>query len=185
MARLPAIPKEQIAEEHQDIYDEISATLGRLPAVMEMLMYRPVVAGMTERLGRQLRFDTEALPRSTIELVTLTVAREWDCLREWSVHVGQARRAGVSDETIEAVRQRRAPEGLSKDEALLVTYTQEIMRMHRVSDETFQAVLEQVGNVGIVVLTALAGYYTMIATTLNAFEVQPSPPTEEMTQLPL
>ena len=185
MARLPDIPKEQIAEEYQEIYDEISATLGRLPAVMEILMYRPVVAGMTERLGRQIRFDTEALPRSTIELVTLTVAREWDCLREWAVHVGQARRAGVSDETIEAIRQRRAPEGLPTDEALFVTYAQEIMRTRRVSEETFQAVLAQVGDIGIVVLTALAGYYAMIATTLNAFEVQPSPPTEEMTQLPV
>lgn len=62
MARLQDIPREQIAEEHQEIYDKISATLGRLLAVMEILMYRPVVAGMTERLGRQVRFDTEALP---------------------------------------------------------------------------------------------------------------------------
>ena len=185
MARLPVIPREQLPGEHQEIYDEISATLGRLPAVMEMLMYRPVVAGMTERLGRQVRFDTEALPRSTIELVTLTVAREWDCLREWAVHVGQARRAGVSDETIEAIRQHRAPDGLPKDEALLVTYAQEIMRTRRVSEETFQAVRGHVGDVGIVVLTALAGYYAMIATILNAFEVEPSPPSEEMTQLPV
>ena len=117
--------------------------------------------------------------------MTLTVAREWDCLREWAVHVGQARRAGVSDQTIETIRQRRAPEGLPRDEALFVTYAQEIMRTRRVSEETYQAVLAAVGNVGIVVLTALAGYYAMIATTLNAFEVQPSPPTEEMTQLPL
>ena len=49
MARLQDIPREQIAEEHQEIYDGISATLGRLPAVMEILMYRPVVAGMTDK----------------------------------------------------------------------------------------------------------------------------------------
>ncbi len=49
MARLKDIPREQIAEEHQEIYDGISATLGRLPAVMEILMYRPVVAGMTDK----------------------------------------------------------------------------------------------------------------------------------------
>ena len=49
MARLKDIPREQIAEEHQGIFDEISATLGRLPAVMEILMYRPVVVGMTDK----------------------------------------------------------------------------------------------------------------------------------------
>ena len=49
MARLQDIPREQIAEEHQEIYDGISATLGRLPPVMEILMYRPVVAGMTDK----------------------------------------------------------------------------------------------------------------------------------------
>ena len=49
MARLQDIPREQIAVEHQEIYDGISATLGRLPPVMEILMYRPVVAGMTDK----------------------------------------------------------------------------------------------------------------------------------------
>ncbi len=49
MARLQDVPREHIAEEHQESFDEISATLGRLPAVMEILMYRPVVAGMTDK----------------------------------------------------------------------------------------------------------------------------------------
>ena len=38
-------------------------------------------------------------------------------------------------------------------------------------DETFNAVLSRIGAQGSVELTGLVGYYTLVAMTLNAFEV--------------
>jgi 4-carboxymuconolactone decarboxylase len=42
---------------------------------------------------------------------------------------------------------------------------------HNVSDETYRALVAEVGNVGAVELVGLLGYYTMIAMTLNGFEI--------------
>ena len=49
----------------------------------------------------------------------------------------------------------------------------ELLNDHRVSDATFKTAHDAWGNQSIVDLTATAGYYSMIASTLNAFNVLP------------
>ena len=50
-------------------------------------------------------------------------------------------------------------------------YAIELLRHHRVSDATYQLVLAAHGVAGIVELTALIGYYAMVALTLNAHDI--------------
>jgi 4-carboxymuconolactone decarboxylase len=57
-----------------------------------------------------------------------------------------------------------------------VRHGQELIRHHRVSDATFQAVLKQLGVQGITELTATMGYYAMLGFALNALEVAPEKP---------
>ncbi len=47
------------------------------------------------------------------ELAILTVAREFDCQYAWTSHDSLARQAGVRDEAIAALRDRKAPQGLT------------------------------------------------------------------------
>jgi 4-carboxymuconolactone decarboxylase len=82
----------------------------------------------------------------------------------------------VRDEAITALRDRKAPQGLTAEEADVVRYGQELVRNRRVSDATFEAVLKRFGNQGIAELTATMGYYIMLGFALNAFEVQPEKP---------
>jgi 4-carboxymuconolactone decarboxylase len=88
------------------------------------------------------------------------------------VHLGQARTAGVREEAIESLKSKRAPEGLNEEEAELVRFAQEILRNNRVSDKTFEAAHERLGDVGVVDLTALVGVYSMLAAVMNTFEVE-------------
>jgi 4-carboxymuconolactone decarboxylase len=82
----------------------------------------------------------------------------------------------VRDEAITALRDRKAPQGLTAEEADVVCYGQELIRNRRVSDATFEHVLRRFGNQGIAELAATMGYYTMLGFALNAFEVQPETP---------
>ena len=52
-------------------------------------------------------------------------------------------------------------------------FVRELARSHRVSDEAFEAVRSRLGDQGAVELSAAAGYYAMLAFTLNALEVEP------------
>ena len=41
------------------------------------------------------------------------------------------------------------------------------------TDETYEAAVEALGQRGVVELTSVVGYYTYVAMTLNVFEIEP------------
>jgi 4-carboxymuconolactone decarboxylase len=182
MARLPYMNRETLPPEALPVWNELAGERDRLPLVTQILMYRPELAAMAEHINRAVRFDL-SLPRSSVELVILTVARELNCVREWAVHLGQARTAGVREEAIEIIKSKQAPKGLTDEEAELVNFAHEIMRKSRVSDATFNANHKRLGDVGVVDLTALVGVYQMLAAVMNTFEVEA--PDDPAVQLPM
>ena len=67
------------------------------------------------------------------------------------------------------LREKREPADLDPEEAALVGYGQELLRTHRVSQATFDAVLAQFGLRGLMELTNLMGFYSLMALNVNAF----------------
>jgi 4-carboxymuconolactone decarboxylase len=90
-------------------------------------------------------------------------------------HAVLARKAGVREEVITAIRERTAPAGLTPAEAQIFGFAAALLRHHRVTDEAFAALQARFGLEGLVDLTAVVGYYAMIACALNAFGVEPTP----------
>ena len=60
---------------------------------------------------------------------------------------------------------------MSEDESAVVQFTQELNRFKSVSDATYASALKRLGERTVVELTALVGYYTMVAMTLNSHEI--------------
>ena len=60
---------------------------------------------------------------------------------------------------------------MSEDDRAVVQYAVELNRFNSVSDATYADALERFGERTVVELTALVGYYTMVAMTLNAHEI--------------
>jgi 4-carboxymuconolactone decarboxylase len=56
------------------------------------------------------------------------------------------------------------------DALAIYDYADELTRQAHVRSEVYQRVLDRWQPVGVVELTALIGYYTMVAMTLNAHE---------------
>ena len=81
-----------------------------------------------------------------------------------------AKEVGLSDETIAAIHEFRAPVGLADDDAPVVQFVIEILRHHRVSDATYQALKAQIGDDGIVDVLVVSGYYHTLAHALQALE---------------
>ena len=82
-----------------------------------------------------------------------------------------ARKAGLAESIIEAIRTRRPIDTLDQAERDVFAYAEELNRANTVSDEAHHRVRERFGTVGVVELTALIGYYTMVAMTLNAHDI--------------
>jgi len=179
MARIATIDKkEDLASEHQKVYDAIAQSRGVVGGPFIALLHSPELAWRTAHLGSYVRFES-SLDHKLVELAALVTARELDCKHEWAAHVRNAQKAGIPLETIRAVYRKEGVEKFSSQDAQVISFVREMLHSHRVSEPTFQAIYGRLGERGMVELTATAGYYAMIACTLNTFDVATATPPEE------
>ena len=81
-----------------------------------------------------------------------------------------ARRAGVSEEAITAIRDRSLG-GLSEEQADIVSYAQQVVNGSRVDQATFDRLHARHGPRWLVELTATAGHFGLISGINNAFRL--------------
>jgi 4-carboxymuconolactone decarboxylase len=174
MARVEQITeKAQLAPEFHYLYDRIAQARGQVGGPYSILLHTPAVADKVDALAASLRADSQLTPQEFV-LAALGVARAKDCLFVWSVQAPAARRVGLSDAAINAVRDR-ASTGLSDDQADLVNYVNQVTGGNRVDQAVFDRLKERHGPRWLVELTAVAGHFGLISGINNAFEVPPSP----------
>jgi 4-carboxymuconolactone decarboxylase len=173
MARLPIVKRDQIPEQFRAAFDELTAESNGVIASGpgSITINSPEMARRRNHLTSYLRYET-TFPKKIQELAIITTARAMDCPYVWNAHAPAARRAGVSDALIDALRERRPLPPMSSDEAAIVNYAMEFFQTHKVSQKTFEAVLEQFGAQHLTELTTLMGHYAQTAFILNAFDVQ-------------
>ena len=70
---------------------------------------------------------------------------------------------------------RKAPAGLSEEEALPVRVAQSLLRDHALSDDLFNAAHAKFGNAGVVELLGTVGYYCLMGCVLNGLQIEPPP----------
>lgn len=173
MSRISEITEpRQIPEDQREHYDSIIASRKHIGPPYGQLLHCPDLAARTAHLVGYSIFTSD-FPAGQKELVICAVARELDCTYEWAAHEGAARRAGVREEALTAVRDRTAPEGLTREEVPFVQYVQELLRPpHRVTDATFQELHDRLGDSRLAELTGIIGAYVGLACSLNAFDIQ-------------
>ena len=171
MARVPFAKRENMTPDGQQIWDEIESSRGGVALNYAALLNNPQAAGRLATLGGYARFETSMDPRIKT-LAVLTAAREANGHYVWTVNQRGAREAGVSDEIIQSIHEFRAPAGLEPKDAHVVQFVLELLRQHRVSDATFEALRSQVGDAGVVDVLVVVGYYYTLAHCLQALEVE-------------
>ena len=183
MTRLPEIrSRDELPEESREIFDYIEKTRGGVHLPYSVFLHLPELAYRKLHVGSYVRFET-SLPRNVSELAICAAAREFDCRFEWAAHAGAAARVGVSAEAVDVIAYKRELDGLSDEEALPVRFTRELLRDHRVSDETYAAATERYGQRGVIELAGTVGYYVMSACWMNLMEIDPPADRPQLPQL--
>jgi 4-carboxymuconolactone decarboxylase len=171
MARLPSITsKEQVAEKDRAAFDSIVASRGAVQGPFTMFLHSPDIAGRVAHLGAYVRFEGSLDMRVRV-LAAMTVAREFEAVYVWGAQTGGARRLGVPEATITAIRENHA-RGIPPEDAEIVEFTRQLLRKHRVDEATFKSMQKRFGNDELIQLTTAIGYYTMLAMTVNACELE-------------
>ena len=143
-----------------------------MPANVQAWLPSPELAQRAQHLGAFLRYDTSLGPRLS-ELAILVVARRWTSDYEWAIHADEAARAGVPGDVIAAIGHGRTPVLEGEAEQVVFDAATELAHGARLSDDVFARAEAALGRPTLVELVGLVGYYTMVAMTLNAFEVPP------------
>ena len=173
MARLQSITsKDQVAAKDRDTFASIVASRGAVQGPFTMFLHSPEVAGRVAHLGAYVRFEGSLDMRVRV-LAAMTVAREFEAMYVWGAQTGGARRLGVSEETIAAIRDNHS-RGVPSEDAQIVDFTRALLRRHRVDDATFKAMQSRFGNDELIQLTTAIGYYSLLAMTVNACELEPA-----------
>jgi len=173
MKRIADLDPAGMTSQQRSVYDAIANGPRKgVRGPLAVWLHRPELAQNAQALGRYCRYETSLEPRRS-ELAILVIARIWGSEYEWYAHKPIALDAGVSPAVVEAIRTNAVPVFERADEAIIHTFLTELHRDRKVSDETYRGAVERLGEAGVIDLTGLAGYYTLISMTINVFQVSP------------
>ena len=171
MPRIPLFPSQDMSTEQRAVLDKIiSGPRGKIQGPLRAALHNAELAEKWQALGAILRYETSLPPRLS-ELAILITGRACNSAFEWYAHRIEAEKAGIEPHILEALLAQQEPPGMSEDDAVIWRYATELNRYKSVSDATHAAVVRRFGVRTVVELTALVGYYTMVAMTLNCHEV--------------
>ncbi len=171
MPRIHLPTPEELDPRQRAVYDKVVAgPRGRLRGPLRAALYNPVLADCWQALGAQLRYST-LLPPELSELAILVTARHCNSPFEWDAHRPEAERAGLPQGIIESILANTTPSGMDTRQSAIYHYALELNRSKSVSDATYATALALFDPRTLVELTALIGYYTLVAMTLNAHEI--------------
>ncbi len=133
----------------------------------------PEVGRALAAAGEVLRFSS-GLPPVVRELVILTVGAHWRSEFEFWAHSGIGRREGMADDLIEAIAVGDRDAVAAHSDAFGAAAYDVVHGLVTTGhvEETLMAILQAVaGDAGAVEVVTLAGYYSCVSFTLNAFAV--------------
>jgi 4-carboxymuconolactone decarboxylase len=186
VSRLPDLRRDQLDPAGQEVWDLVVGTRGRelvtsaggLAGPFNAFVHAPDVGRYLASLGAALRFGT-SIERRLTEVAIITVGSRWKAEFEWWAHARMARAQGVPDEVVDAIGRGDNPPFTADDERIVYVVARELTLSGQLSQESYAAAHDLLGDAGLVELVSLCGYYTLISYLLNAFEV-PVPPEAEL-----
>ena len=172
MPRIPLVTEtSNLTPEQRRVVDGILGRRGgRIPGPFRFTLHCPAVTEAWHPLGEVLRLKS-GFPLRLSELVIVLAARYMDCDYVFNSHAPIAIENGLAPSIVEALAAGKRPAFEKADEEAMHDFCKELAESHKVSDKTYERAKETLGVPGVVELTALFGYYTMVAMTILAHDM--------------
>jgi 4-carboxymuconolactone decarboxylase len=126
----------------------------------------PEMGDLGQQFGAATRFAT-SVPRKLYELAIIITARHWTAQFEWYAHHRSALQAGISPAVADAIAEGRRPAAMPPDEEVVYNFATELLDTTQVSDKTFAAAKNLLGERGVVDLVSVMGWYGTVSMLLN------------------
>lgn len=182
MPRLAQLAPAELDPRQRELYEAITAgpraqgrqhfalttETGSLAGPFNAMLHSPAVGTALQGLGAAIRYRT-ALDDRCRELAILLVAARWDSAFERDAHEAIARSLGFSEAELAALR----AEGLAPFSGAEAATGRAVVALldGDLDDAQWESARRDLGETAVVELTALVGYYAMLALQLRVFRV--------------
>ena len=150
---------------------------GALIGPFNALFLSPEVGDAVQKLGAAIRYNT-SLPSDLLEVAICTMGGHWRASFEFWAHARLAKNAGVSEGAIDAIRDGEQPYFGNERQQTVYQFGRELIENQRVSDETYGALKDMIGESGVFEVASVMGYYALVSIGLNTFNVGMPPGVE-------
>ncbi len=165
--RFKPLTWEQLTPEQRTMVNDIlSSRRASLGGPFNALLRSPEMGNLAQKLGEYIRFRSSVTPRLN-EFAILLTAKWWSAQYEWHAHKPLALKAGLDASVIDDVQAGRRPTRMRPDEIVIYDFSTELRDRRRVTDATFKAAVNLLGEKGVMDLVAVNGYYDLISMVLN------------------
>ena len=171
MGRLPDLDEAKLSADQRRTYDEIKRMRGRVRGPFAVWLRNAELGECTLRL-QDMFASRVTLERRLVQLMILVAARSATAQYAWFIH--QPRRA----QPRYCARRRRShprgrtPDFIREDERVVYDITLELNVTRSLSEANYQRGMAMFGELAMVELVSAIGFYSMVAMTLNAFDIQ-------------
>ena len=186
--RFDYVNRDQIPEELKEVFDSIvgsqrgvgTLSNGALPGPFNGWMYTdPEMARALDGIGMAVRSNTTNVPKTMKEVAICVIGAHFRSNVEFWAHSRIALAAGVRQEVLDSIYNSEKPSfsdnGEEPFQKAAYDMAMEYLDGYRVSDETYQAVLDLLGSEkAMIELVLVMGHYIGLATQLNILRV-PNP----------
>jgi 4-carboxymuconolactone decarboxylase len=163
--------RDELKQEQQGVFDLIASSRGGVvPAPFHILLETPQLASLTQALGAFCRYRTGFSPHLS-ELMVLITASYWGADYEFAVHEFEARKAGIKESTIDALRERKVPQLDDADSKLVYDFSTAFYSNRDVPDSLFNEAVARFGRPRVVEFAGVLGYYSMLAVVMGIFRL--------------
>lgn len=165
--RFKPLTYEQLTPEQKKFIDHVlSGERAAVTGPFNVLLRSPEMGDLAQQFGAEMRYHS-SIPRKLNEFAILITARFWTSQYEWYAHSRDALKYGLEPAVIDAIAAGKRPAPMDRDEEIVYTFCNELLKTKQVGDATFKATVDKFGERGVVDLIGTMGYYNMVSMLLN------------------
>jgi len=166
--RIPLPEPEQMTPDQLAIHSAVvKGPRGRMVGPLRAVVHSPELADRWQQFGEFVRYRT-VLPEDLKELAILVCGRHWNSDVEWAVHRRAGEKAGLSTDILAAIEAAGPVVFARIEEREVYEFSRLLLGHGQVPDAEYGAIRSRWGDRGVVELTAIVGYYSMVALMVNA-----------------
>lgn len=170
MARISYVERENAPENIQGVYDQLKQKFGVVPNVLKGMANSPeLFMGFMPFLGAAL--GPSQVDNATKELAIITTSKLNGCSYCTAHHTAAGRRAGLSDEKINAAPDETS-DAFNDREKVVVRYSRELAENVAASQETLEELKKHFNEGQIAELNLVNGVFHVLTRFADTFKIE-------------